>query len=213
MKGIFSPDSKLFAVMNRLADLIMLNIIYLITCIPVITVGAATTALYAVSFQMNSKDERSAVKSYFTALKQNWKQSTAFFIPLFLFLCISIFDMFIISQSASFWSFTKWIVAPMAVLTALVLTMIFPLISQFEAPWKITFKNAILLSLGRLPAAVLLAVFQFLPFALFIINPLYLLKSGYFWILIYFSGLFFLGAKLLRKVFQPVYDKSTQAEP
>ncbi len=46
--GFFSLDSKFMQVMSRVADLIILNVIYLVTCLPVITIGAASTALYTV---------------------------------------------------------------------------------------------------------------------------------------------------------------------
>ena len=52
MKNIFSLDSKLMQGLSTVGDYIILNILFLITCLPVITIGAAKTALFRVMFDM-----------------------------------------------------------------------------------------------------------------------------------------------------------------
>ena len=62
MGGFFSLDSKFMQVMSRVADLIILNVIYLVTCLPVVTIGAAGTAMYTVCFRLGTDREGSLVK-------------------------------------------------------------------------------------------------------------------------------------------------------
>ena len=57
MKHIFSLDGKLFLFLNRLADLLLLNILWLITSIPLLTIGASTTALYYVTLKCVRNEE------------------------------------------------------------------------------------------------------------------------------------------------------------
>ena len=71
MGGFFSLDSKFMQVMSRVADLIILNVIYLVTCLPVVTIGAASTALYTVCFRLGTAREGSLVKDYFRAFRDD----------------------------------------------------------------------------------------------------------------------------------------------
>ena len=71
MGGFFSLDSKFMQAMSRVADLIILNVIYLVTCLPVITIGAASTALYTVCFRLGTAREGSLVKGYFRAFRDD----------------------------------------------------------------------------------------------------------------------------------------------
>ena len=71
MGGFFSLDSKFMQAMSRVADLIILNVIYLVTCLPVITIGAAGTAMYTVCFRLGTDREGSLVKGYFRAFRDD----------------------------------------------------------------------------------------------------------------------------------------------
>jgi hypothetical protein len=44
-------ENPVIAFLNKMADLILLNLIFLLCCIPVVTIGPAITALYAVSLR------------------------------------------------------------------------------------------------------------------------------------------------------------------
>ena len=69
MNTIFHPESPVVKWFERVADVMMLNILYLIFCLPVFTIGAATTALYRVCLNFADKNEASPI----TELNQlNW---------------------------------------------------------------------------------------------------------------------------------------------
>lgn len=52
MSNFFSPDSKLFSMLTWLADLLVLNLLFLLTSIPLVTVGTSLAALYTVVFRI-----------------------------------------------------------------------------------------------------------------------------------------------------------------
>ena len=85
MGGFFSLDSKFMQAMSRVADLIILNVIYLVTCLPVVTIGAASTALYTVCFRLGTDREGSLVKGYFRAFRDEFRQATLIWLFLLLF--------------------------------------------------------------------------------------------------------------------------------
>ena len=92
MFSMFSPDSKIMQVLARLSDLVILNFLYLITCIPVFTIGAANTALYSVCFRM-LREEGGVVKPYFRAFRDNFRQGTGIWLILLLFSAIGILNL------------------------------------------------------------------------------------------------------------------------
>ena len=74
---MFKYDNKVNRIMTVVFDFLILNAIFLIMSIPIITIGANVTALYSVGFQMVRKDESSVYKTYFRSFKENFKQATA----------------------------------------------------------------------------------------------------------------------------------------
>ena len=77
MGKIFSLDSPFVQFMNRVADIMWLNILFVICCIPVITIGASVTAMYYVTLKMVRNEESYITKSFFKSFKLNFKQATA----------------------------------------------------------------------------------------------------------------------------------------
>ena len=76
MNRIFNMDNKFFVFMGRVADLIILNLVCLVCCIPIITIGASLTALYYVTLKMVRNEESYIIKSFFKSFRENFKQST-----------------------------------------------------------------------------------------------------------------------------------------
>ena len=64
---IFAPDGKLARALNCIGNLIILNLLTLLCCIPLFTIGAAMTALYTETMRMARGEEGSIVKEYFRA--------------------------------------------------------------------------------------------------------------------------------------------------
>lgn len=86
MNGLFAPDSRFMRYLNRLADLMILNLLFLLTSIPIFTIGASLTALYSVCFRLGTDREGSTFRDYFAAFKENFRQATSLFLLLLLWL-------------------------------------------------------------------------------------------------------------------------------
>ena len=63
MDRLFNMDNKFFTVMGRVADLIMLNVVFLICCLPIVTIGASLTALHYVTLKMARNEESYIIRS------------------------------------------------------------------------------------------------------------------------------------------------------
>lgn len=69
-------DNPLFRFMGKLGDLILLNLVWTICCVPLITIGAANTALFYVARKMAAGEEYRIFREFFKSFRQNWKQAT-----------------------------------------------------------------------------------------------------------------------------------------
>lgn len=204
---LFSPDSRFMRAMSRLGDLMLLNLAFLLCCLPLVTVGAARTALYTVSFQMVRNRESRPLAAYFRAFRQNFRPGTALWLLLALAVGVAALDLWLVSS----WLQGGWILMIPVFLLLLLAVFIgsyaFPLLSQFENSLKQTLKNALLLSLGYLPRTLLIAAVNLFPFALPFYNLYFFLSVGFLWVFLYFSAAAYLNAKVLEKVFAPYWGE------
>lgn len=203
MEALFSPNSKFMKAMSRLGDLLLLNVYFLFSCIPIITIGAACTALYTVCFRFDTAREESVTKSYFRAFRENLKQGTSLWLILALCAVSAIVNTYLFYDFPSPLRYGFILFALLFVLALLIGAYAFPLLSQFSNDTKSTLKNALILSLGYLPRSVLITAANIFPFALMLLNFYAFLQAGFIWIALYFSAAAYMNTFLLKKVFAP----------
>ena len=86
-------------VLNKMADLMWLNILTLICCIPVITAGAALTSMHYVALKIVRNEESYITRSFFKSFKTNFRQATLIWLLLMLVAAILGGDYYIITKS------------------------------------------------------------------------------------------------------------------
>lgn len=93
MKSIFNLDSPVMTILTEIADLIILNLIYLFFCMPIVTIGAATAALYRVMLNYEKGESVNPVRQFWKAFRENWKGATILFLIMLIpmALCSIIF--------------------------------------------------------------------------------------------------------------------------
>ena len=193
MDRIFNMDNKFFTVMGRVADLIMLNVVFLICCLPIVTIGASLTALHYVTLKMARNEESYIIRSFFKSFKQNFKQSTLIWIlmaavAVFLYMekeslvtiinlimlavaAILYMDLRIVGNIGGTMSQVLYIVFfAFGILYMMVFLYIYPVLAKFYNSIKNTFRNAFLMAIRHLPYTVLMAVITLLPAGVFFIK-------------------------------------------
>ena len=159
MGNFFNPEGSIMKALSRIADLAILNILWLICCVPVVTAGAATTALFAVTLKMVKNEESYIFREYIKALRRNFKQSTIIWIILLVIMMVLGTDYYIIGQWDSQLRYPMLTVIILAGLVLLFVALyIFPLVAKFENTVREYFKNAALMSIRHLPYTIILAV-------------------------------------------------------
>ena len=70
LQGFFNYDNPVWRFIGKLGDLVLLNLLWLVCCIPVFTAGAATTAVYYVTLKLVRDEDDSTIKSFSVPLSR-----------------------------------------------------------------------------------------------------------------------------------------------
>ena len=76
MSGFFAPDSALMRFLTRIADLMILNLVFIATSIPIVTLGASLTALNFTAMRIARGQCDSVTGDYFRSFRRNFRQAT-----------------------------------------------------------------------------------------------------------------------------------------
>lgn len=167
MGRLFDMDSPVMRFLNRVGDMMILNLMMIICCIPIITVGAAYTAMHYVVLKMMRGEEGYLIKGFFKSFARNFKQATLLWLLMLLVILVFIGDAVIFGYSGVVFPKPLVImVIAVAVILFLISMYIFPLLARFDNSIKNTIKNAALLAVANLPKTILMAVFYILPFVI-----------------------------------------------
>ena len=157
MSRFFNTDNPVMEFIAKVFDLVILNLIFIFSCVPIITIGASTSALSYVTFKMVRGEDPYIWRNFWKSFRQNFKQGTLvwiFSILIFIFLGM---DFYIInSQNTSLFAVVRillWIVCAVALSVFL---YVFPVISHFVCTTKQALKNALLMTFGHLPYTLMM---------------------------------------------------------
>lgn len=207
MFSFFNPESKFMLAMSRIGDLLLLNLMFLISCVPIFTIGAASTAMYTLCFRFDTDREQGLIRSYFRAFRDNFKQATVLWLIILLCgitACINTYIFYILNGVIPF-LYVLFLI--LFVLVLLIAGYAFPLLSQFDNDNKSTLKNALIFSLGYLPRSIIIAVVNVFPFALMLFDFYLFMHAAFLWAGLYFSAAAYINSFLLKKAFAPYLPK------
>ncbi len=155
MRNLFQSDNPIMRMLSTTFDLILLNANFLISCIPIFTIGAAISALYNTAIKLVRKEDVYIMNNYWKAFRSSFKQGTVLGLVL-VFLCIFFTaDLYIIyvilDPSLEFLQFPVWL---LIFIVISIMIYAFPLLSLYQNTMKQTIKNAILISISNMPVTI-----------------------------------------------------------
>lgn len=210
MRFLFDPDSKIMQIISRFCDIVILNIVFLLTCLPIFTIGAANTALYDTVFRLDTEREGKLLATYFHAFRANFRQATAIFLFLSLFAAATYLNMVRFSELGGNIGYLLFLLAmAVFVILAMIFSYAFPLLSQFRNSTRKTLTNSLLLGVAHLPRTAVLLVINCFPWALMFMNLYAFMQLGFLWFALYFAAAAYFNSRVLMKVFQPYRDPQT----
>ncbi len=214
--GIFDYRHSFYEFMRKLLWVFFANVLFIVTSIPIFTIGASLTAMYSVVFKLVQEREFKLVRDYFASFIRNFSKATVIWIVCLILGAICYLDI------SFFWAMTKtvgvvgYILFAVAIIITIVfllcVTPIFPILAEFEGSVKDTLdvmKFVVKRHLKQCIWAVISSVLV-LGFAVFIImNALF--------IFIYFPFISiglnaFIIAYIFDSVLRPYYEEDEELE-
>lgn len=204
---MFSPDSKFMQVVGRITDLILLNIVYLVTCLPLFTIGAATTALYTMCFRLMREEYSGLIRSYFRAFRENFKQATIIWGVLLVVVIPALYYLSILLGLTGVLRYAGFVFILIAAIGLMTASYVFPWISQFENTTIQALKNALILSISHLPRTLAVLVINLVPLIIFFLNAELFIQVSFLWVALYGAAAAYMNTGLLWHVFKPYRTK------
>lgn len=210
MSKLFRMDSPLMRFLTKIADLMVLNILFCVTSIPLITIGASWTALYSVTLKMVRDEEGSVSRSYFRSFRQNFRQATLLWLGVLVVLALLVLDIRVLNGMAEGTApgLLQVGVEILALLGIMVLQYLFPSLARFEASLADTLKNACIMALAHLPKTALMTAAAVGAVWITLINNTTIAVGLMVWPLIGFALMAFGNSGILRKIFDNYVPKA-----
>lgn len=179
MNTFFDLDNGFFVFLGKIFDVMVLSFIWMLLCIPIITIGPATTALYYASVKVLRGERGYLMKDFFHSFKLNFKSAAFIGVILTLAGLLIGFDIFTaitnkaLSSKVNAVLFGTYIA--MLFLLLSITIYIFPLLSRFEMKIKQLFKSSIYMAIRHLPLTVCMLIILVGSFYLFLNLPIAIL--------------------------------------
>ncbi len=164
MNHLFNLDGPVLQFINKIVYSVYLNILWFICCIPIITIGASTTALFYVTLKISKNEEGNITKAFFHSFKENLRQGTVIWLVLLAFGIILGIDGYVLYHMRFenvFWTLCTAVFCVAAAAYAIILMYIFPLLARFDNTIGAMFKNALFIGVRFLFCTALMAVIYF----------------------------------------------------
>ena len=213
---LFNPDSRIMIFLSRVADLVILNILWLVCCIPVVTIGASTTAMYHVIRHWQKDSVSSIMRDFFQSFKEDFKQATPVYLILLIPTVAVVMNAMLIfnpENSAAVPSYLLVIWFISALILLFISSFVYPVMAFFADSIFKTLRNAMVLALANLPRTILISVLNLLPVILLFVNLSFFLQSSIFWLLIGGALVAYLNMRIVAPVFRKLLPKTEEAQP
>ena len=199
---MFGPNSRLIRFLTAVCDLMILNVLFLISCITVVLAGDGAVSLYTVTLRMFRGTAESPGKSFLHSLKRNFLPS----VPTALLLLT---DMTLLAVLRGVLYAETLLLSPAvfvflvsaAVFLTALLSYLFPLLARFDNTFPRHLGNAGRLAVAHLPVTFLLTTINLLPVLLPLFFPQLLGVVAAFWMFLGFSTGAWVNSFYLNRIF------------
>lgn len=183
MRDLLNPDRPLLSFITKMTYSAYLNLLWMLCSLPVVTIGASTTALYYVTLKMAEDRDEGLTGMFFRAFRQNFVPATKIWLILLAVGGFFAVDGYVLSRIWStniLWTLLAAVLIAAAIAYAMVLLYAFPLLARFENTTFGILKTALLVGLRYLICTLLMAaVYAVMVWlVIWIYTPVFLLGVG-----------------------------------
>ena len=206
MKKFLNLDSPFMVFLSNLTDVVILNVLFLVCCIPIITIGPAITAMHYVTLKMVRGEDGYVVKAFFKAFRENFKQSCIVWLVFLVITMVFLLDYKILKTAGMEENIIfAIIIGAIYLFVCLVMMYVFPLLSRFENTLKQTVKNALFMSILHIFKTIVMAVIYVVPLVLVPLHYNLILA----FLIIGMSGPAYINSYIWRSIFKKYEPEET----
>ena len=214
---MFDPEGPLMTALGKFADIVLCNLMFCVLCLPIVTVGASTAALYACMLALVYEEDKSdglIFRDFWRAFRSNFKKATLLWLVCIIGVAFLAAYYWVVQfMAGSYGRVYQTTFYLLALLFLFGFVYIFPLQARFENTVGNTLRNAWLLSIAALPWTVLLLLIPAAAFYIsFVMNPAVVDLFVYLWAVCGFGVVAYLQSFLLRKAFQKLSPEAAQVK-
>lgn len=174
MNTIFKLDGPIFTILNKLCDVLILSVLWMLFSLPIVTLGASCAALYHTTHKVIMQNEGYVFSTFWNSFRTNLKQGvilTLLCIPVAAFCVVSYFFSDAMGHSSVLGIVYFAVTILVALLFMIMITYVFPVLSRFYMTVPNILKTAIALAVTRIGFTILLILIFLLCAFAFIIAP------------------------------------------
>lgn len=217
MLQIFSMDGPLYKFLCTLADIVIINILWLITIIPVVTLGPATEAAYYTLTKVYKGEDSKLIRKYFKEFKDGFKKNLIAGLVVLFFAAVVAMDLLIFYNliKSDDYSGSKEIIRIIGIAFVILYIILFsffmPLMATFENSVKQNLKNSLLLGVRRFYIALPMGIITLIPLLIFLYDQQFFMKTFVLYIMLGFAGPAYINVILFRFAVKEYLPKDDEA--
>lgn len=161
MNRFFNPENRFWAFMERVTDICVLSFFWFLFSLPVVTMGAATTALFQYTLRLTADEEGYVWKTFRQGFRSNFLQATLLWIGSILVGLFLAFDLWCCQFLAPFGVVrvaVTFLLAAIIFVYLLTIIYLFPLIAFFHVGTKKAVCDAFVMAAGNLHISITILV-------------------------------------------------------
>lgn len=163
LNGMFDPENRFWMFMEKVMNAVVISLLWLICSIPVVTMGAATTAVFQFTLRQVRDEEGYVWQSFFKAFKQNFRQATILWTAILASGMFLFYDIYVCLQIAVPQIVRLAVLAVLGcigLLWMLTVLYVLPLLACFRVTVRQAVHDSFVMAVGNLPVSiVILAVY------------------------------------------------------
>lgn len=196
--------------LEHFGELFVLNLIFVLACIPVITIGAAVTALFTMTNKMVRNEDGNLWEGYWKAFRLNFKPATILWIIslIYMYMIYGVY-MVMIHQTGTMTNILTVLLGLLLVVFSFTFPLLFPLVARYENTIGNYIKNALVVSIVNLKVWFVTCTIWFIPIFVFMAKPIVFAYLWYFWLLIMCSVCAYCTSMMMQKVYAQLENKET----
>ena len=189
--------------MDAFGTIFALNVCFVVGCIPIFTVGASLSALYAMCIRLQEDEEETVVAGFIHEFKRNFKQSTIAYFFILLAIFVMYFEFLLVKRVTGFIStFYTGILVTELIFMGLIVPFLFPLIARYNNKLGTTVRNSLALAITYKGSWLKVFIAWFAPIFICVRYPIIFVNIWYLWVLFIFGAIAYGTSTTMRKIFR-----------